>query len=80
MLLLVDYWVLVLYLQALLLELFKDVDGCMSDPPKIMYFGGSKTGAAIVLESPSNMSDRLSGNYVPLYQKPLLFFLLINAT
>lgn len=37
---------------SLLLGHFKNSDGCNSDPPKVVHFGGSYTGATIFLESP----------------------------
>ncbi|KAK4725423.1 hypothetical protein R3W88_028202 [Solanum pinnatisectum] len=38
-----------------LLRLFKNVPWCMSDTSKLVHFGGSNTGAATFLMSPSNI-------------------------
>ncbi|PHU08457.1 Autophagy-related protein 8g [Capsicum chinense] len=38
----------------MLLGLFENVVRCMSDPSKVVHFGGSDTGATTFLESPSN--------------------------
>lgn len=35
------------------LGLLNNVDGCMSDTPKVVHFGVSNTGATRILESPS---------------------------
>lgn len=40
----------------MLFVLFKNVDECVSDPPKIGIFEGFDTGAAIFLESPNNLA------------------------
>ncbi|KAG5608427.1 hypothetical protein H5410_019708 [Solanum commersonii] len=40
----------------ILLGLFKNVDGCVSDTPKAVHFGESDKGEATILESPSNIA------------------------
>lgn len=39
----------------MLLGLFKNVNGCLSDSPKIVYFGEFDTGAALKVKSPCNL-------------------------
>lgn len=40
----------------MLLRLFKIAVRCMTDPPKVVYFGGSDMGAATFLKSRSNIA------------------------
>ena len=45
---------------TMLLGLLKNIDGCVSDTPKWCIFGVPNTGAAIFLESPSNIGQGLT--------------------
>lgn len=51
---------------AMLLGLLKNVDGYVTNIPKIVYFEGSDTGATRFSENPSNLGAQRTGLFLCL--------------